>query len=476
MFGHRLLHISSLCIIALLIASLFLTAAIVTALNSSEVVISSSGNIIAAPSHLGLPSADYYVISLNSLYLAFNGSNTQYFLANENAAYILNTVLGDMRPGQKISINGSITLDADINIPVDAITMNWCNSTVTKTNNGRLISVGGHSNVKIINGVFYGTNSYTQVSYGVRSYYADSITVENCTFYNFGIQQGVVQLNGGSGHTVENNTFIGNWGNYAIVGNNIAYSTIADNTIDALYAGTGIGVFGDNTASSRYNIVANNTISNIAPTGGHNWHFIYVSGSPNTKVYGNICQNSSGASGVTFLIKSPNTLIYNNIVRNTVNHAFHIYPEPYYPDGTRVFNNTLIGINANSIYVFYLVGTANNITITDNTIINWFGVVRLQGKDASHIYSNVLFADNTISNSGYGIKIGDGGVNPYVTNVEIRNNVFTGMTAPTFYVEEYSNNVVIANNVITEYSAPVIQNYTSSISIYDNIGLADYNP
>lgn len=479
--GHHVLTIS---IVAILLASLSLSVLYVIALDPSQVAISNVGSI-GVPSTAGLPNAGYYVIAFNSLYYAINGSNQQIFFTSGNASTVINTVLNSMKTGQSIIINGSITLDSDIRVPLSNIRIDWWKSNVTVTSANRCVSISNHDNVTLANGTFWGRND-TEAGAGqfaVYAYQANYITVANATFHRFSYFQGAIQIDEGSHESILNNTLVNNWNNYGVVFNFVNDSIIANNAIDAGHAGSAIGVFGNESVycGNKNVTIANNTLSNFGPAMGHNYHIIYVACTNSTDIYGNTITNETG--GTAFTIKSPNTKFHNNTISGIGTHGFQIWQEggpAESPNGTKIYGNIITGIDTGSNCAFYLVptpATINNpisgLLIENNTVSGFNGFVSLNHASDSLI-ANTTIQLNVVSNCRRGITIGTAEGQSYVVNVTILGNNFTNIGSPTIYIGTPTPNVLIAYNALFDCTAPVVQNFTTSIWIHDNTGLADY--
>jgi len=483
MLKSRGFSVFTISIVAILLASLFLSVLFVVASDSSQVLINSIGSI-STPFTAGLPNANYYVIAFNSLYYAINGSNQQNFFTNGNASTVINTVLGKMKAGQSIVINGSITLDSDIRVPLSDIRIDWWESNVTVTSANRCVLISNHDNITLANGTFWGRNDTEAGTgqYAVLGVGANYITVANATFHRFSYFQGVIQIDIGSHELIVNNTFTDNWNNYGVVFNYVNDSVIANNTIDAGHAGSAIGVFGDESVycGNKNVTIANNTLSNFGPAMGHHYHVIYVTCTNGTDIYGNTITNETGAT--SFTIKSPNTKFHNNTISGIDGHGFQIWQEggpAENPNGTKIYGNVITGIDTGSNWAFYLVpspATINNpisgLLIDNNTVSGFFGFIALNHEPDSLI-ANTTIQSNVVSNCKMGIWIGNGG-HSYVANVTILSNKFSNIGSPTLHIDTPTPNVLIAYNALYSCTAPVIQYFTTSIWIHDNIGLADY--
>ena len=241
----------------------------------------------------------------------------------------------------------------------------------------------------------------------------------------------------------------------------------------------------ESTLGANKNVtIANNMLLNSGAVMGKGYHVIYVTCTNNTNIYGNTVINQTGATA--FTIKSPNTLFHNNTVIGIRGaHGFQIWQESgpaESPNGTRIYDNIITGSDdgSNLFYAFYLAptpATINNpvsgLLINNNTVSGFYGFVRLNHESDS-LMVNTTIQRNDVSNCRKGIFIGTADGHSYAANVTILNNNFINIGSPTFYIDTPTPNVLIAYNVLYSCTPAVIQNFTASIWIHDNTGLADY--
>jgi hypothetical protein len=450
-------------------------------LNPSQVSIGNFGRI-GDLSIAGLANANYYAIAHNSLYYAINGSNQQSFLANGNAAYVINSIIGRMRAGQSLLFNGTFLLDSSI-IPISNTYLDLRNATIQATVGSlRAIDIYGSSgthktNITINGGHFIGHNA-TSGDRAIRGFYADKITVVGATFdsVNSGI---AVECQYGKGNVIQDNTFLYNPGSYAIVFNDGSDGIITRNNISSGLNGAGIGIF-SYTGSERNCTLSYNTITGWGqyPDQGWNalWHAIYVAGTPDTQVYGNIISNPSSSScGVAVLIKSANTDVYNNTVNAVQGWHVHIYQEdaPDYnsPNGTRIHNNTFTGSNVGGIYLAPRTGySVSNIEITSNTFSNLNQPVTVDASSATTQAINTLIQNNTFSSSQFGVRVGFYGQLSYADGINITDNLFNSISPnAAVIIESGTTHGAITYNTFSSCTTN-IQNKASDTIIFGNKG------
>jgi hypothetical protein len=469
------LHVFTFSIAAMLLASLFLLVIFVAALNSSQVWISTVGSIVSEAPIAGLAPASYYVVASNSLYYAINGSNQEYFLVDGNAAYVINKVFGYMRSGQSVTFSGTFQIDNTL-YPVSNTYLNCSravfNAAVTKAD---MFHIYYLQNVTIDGAT---ANGNRLVSNFVNGYTVNTITVKNCNVTRFAAAGGgaAILLAVCYNDTISNNTLIDNTGEYGIVSNGpVNNDTFTGNYIDAWGNGSCIGLFGSNPSSSNTgNVISYNTCHNWSQV---TWHGVYVGGCIGAKVYGNYLSDDQCNGGVAFLIKSENTLIYNNTVYQggaNNDHAFGIFEEGTgsSPNGTVIWNNTLIGNSVSYIDCFWLtpyydytpIESIGNITIANNTIANWGTALYIQGYNATDTYDNVIFSGNNVSNCSVGFSVGYLLTqNSYTSNNIISNNTFTnidGRASPPGVLGYVAANVlgtqIIGNTASGTVTTPIL--------------------
>lgn len=482
MLGRKGFRITVIPITVILLLSLFLATMVVAATTSSQVMISSFGSISNpdVPSTTGLPNADYYVIAYNSLYFAINGSNQQSFLANGNAASVVNTVISKMRAGQSIVINGSISLDASI-WPISNIYLDLRNATFQATVGGLTQiyiygSPASHlTNITINGGHFIGRNDTGER--GVRGYYADGCSVIGGIYENIG-GGSPIDFDIGVNNLIQNNTILNNPGSYTIVLNQNTGSIITRNYIDCGGNGSGVGIFSYTNTDINCQ-VSYNTILNWGqnPDQGYGvlWHAVYVAGTPNTIVSSNIMSSTSPSGGVSVLIKSLNTCVYNNTLSSASSWGMDIYQEDSMdycsPNGTQVYNNTFDGLASGGIHI----GTANgysvsNISVSSNNFSNLSTCIMIEGSSASVMVINTMIQGNVFSDSSYGIRAGWSGANSYVNGLNVLNNSFTSISPGVAVLLELGTiNAQIAYNVFSSCATNILDR-TGSASIHDNLG------
>jgi hypothetical protein len=443
-----------------------------------------------APPTLGLPDANYYVLESNSVYFAINGSNQQNFLTGGNAPSVINTVFQKMVSGQKIVIRGNIQVNATLTPPL-GVYVDLGNATIrTIAPCLKAFEMYSKSGVTIDGGYFYGRDDNSGLEYAIRSYLSDRTTIINGIFEGVGGSPTgggiVVECQGGVGFRVQNNTFLYNRDSYAIVFNDKADdSIITGNNIDSGGRGSGIGVFGQITGLKGNVTISYNTITGWGqnPDYGQNvhWHAIYITDMPHSKVCGNVMGNPNMPScGVSILIKSLYTEIYNNTVNAAPTWGIHIYQEVGLaedsPSGSKIYNNLFNGSNVGGIYLVPNIDNLpiENIEISSNTFCNLNNALWVEGLAHSPII-NTTIKNNDIHNVRYGIRVGSSGTS-FVNGISITNNSFTSISPnPAVYIETGTTAAVISYNTFTN-NARNVMNYTSSISIYGNIGEPDYNP
>jgi hypothetical protein len=437
-------------------------------INSTSLLAKIISNTGSAGVNLTALPTDYYLKSNGNLYIIMNSQNST-VSSGVSLSSLLNSFLPTVKANQKIVMSGDLYFSSTVMLPANLV-IDFGSSNIYV--NGQMQYLFDVKSNVVISGGFYHGNGLTSTA--VRSYSCNNVTVQNGYFEGFTSYAGsVILLDIGFSHLVVGNIFDSNFGCWAIVLNDCGDSEILYNTINCEQNGSGIGVFSYTGGSYQNCEIAYN---NIREWSDLLWHAVYIAGTPHTKIHDNICED--GINGGPILVKSAYTDIYNNYIRNTSCYGISLYqedvPDANSPNGSRVFDNTIIDCTVGIALTATLSWSLGNISVFGNDVSSALSSSCAVLFDANlpHKVVDITIQENIFHDIAYGVRFGFWGSSPPIENVSVLSNTFKNILSLSGSIVVSGNgvNTIIAYNIFVGIVGSITDDGINT-QIYHNSGI-----
>ena len=344
--------------------------------------------------------------------------NIQDAIDDATAGDVINVADGTYAITSAIDVNKGVTITGDVGTPANVLVTYSAPSQTLDCFDMQAndITVQG---VKVVNGR-YGFNFAASDPTGC--------TISNCVIDH--AYEGAINIDGGSGHTISNNTIT-----------------------NCLTSGTkrgAIHIYGCPNTTIDGNILTDNGLTGYHATMGIYVKFTYPSSS-NERVEV-INNNISGMLGINADIQiydAPYTYIYNNTISNSEDKGIAIF-----------------GIAGNPAYT----GTDNRVQVIGNTISStYYPGIQAANSPYTYFYDNTLTecnyygADNTGDWDYSSIHIDIGSANCLIDG----NTVSDGING----IQTWSNDVTITNNEVYDMGVTYSDEKVVGDRTYKNSGI-----